>query len=204
MPPLPQGLHGIREITPENCILDSGVLYANIDITALQGSSGTAFADSIATATRLGATRGGSQFTLGKTNRQLEADGARAPIAEFNRTTMTDPKLTVSLLEHTLTNIRAYLGSTTATNHTSYTEIQPVVNIESGDYLDNIAIFATFSGSANPVCIVLDNCLATSSPEFPFVDKNEVTVKVEFIAHTDAANPSTVPVRFFIPIEAGS
>ncbi len=197
-----QGLSGFREETPDNLILDAGVAYRGIDEDALKASgvAGTQLTAALENALKLGATRGGTAFDSGKAMREVVADGIRYPIAGFARMEGGAPMLTTNLLEQTQNNIELALAPTTTTEHDNWNEIQGKLEVDADtDYVDNVAIMATLSGSEMPVIIVLRNVICKSNPKFDLKDKNELGTEVVLTAHALASAPYDCPYSVYYP-----
>lgn len=192
------GLSGVNPNTPHNLVLDCGILYKNIDIAALRAGTGVAAA--LAGATVLGATRGGATFTTNKESRQVEVDGLRFPIKGLERIDMFRPELTCTLIELTQANLQLLMGAhTTTALPNSWAEIVPDIEIDESDYIDNIALLATHSGSADELIVVLENVLMVEGMELPFEDKNELAIACTFRGHATAEEPQTNPFHIFYP-----
>lgn len=199
IPPLGQGLHGISSTTPANLWLDAGVLYFDIDVDALRASGTGQLTNAIADATLLGATRGGSEFSLGKQMRMIDVDGKRFPIKGLVRVSGYEPSLTVNLLEISVELMRRGWAPMDVQSHTAYDEISSSVEIDPTHYFDNIALITTISGKADPVVLVLENCLAIENNDIKVEDNNEMVYEVKFVAFADASTPHDSPVRIFYP-----
>ena len=89
----------------------------------------------------LGATRGGSAFTVMREDREIELDGTRGPIKGLKRTIMHTATLAVTLIE---LSEQTWLDITrgTATAGTKHNIIVPDNAILSSDYYDTIALVA--------------------------------------------------------------
>lgn len=203
MPQLPQGLNGIREITPENTIIDVGTLFKNGLLSALRGGSADPVGDATEDAIQMGATRGGADFNLNREMKQIDVDGRRLGIKGFARCVGMNPTLTVSLIEHTVSNIAAYMGSVDIDPRASFDEITPRITIADGDYFDNLMLVG-LDGNGDFVVIVMENVFCMSSTALPFKDKDEVTVSCEFTAHALPSAPNDVPVHIFKKPSSGS
>jgi hypothetical protein len=198
---MPQGLSGVGANTNKHFLLDAGVAFANIDLTALETAGTNAFANAIAatTAISLGATRGGSSFNPGRTLREIPVDGSIGPIKGFIRRQESRPSLTLNLIEMTLGNLqRALAGAVTATAG-SYDKITGG-EILNTTYLDNIAIATTLTGSAGlPVVLVVRNPIVMEAPEVTFADEDETVISVTFTGTVLATAPNTEVFAIYHP-----
>lgn len=197
-----QGLSGFREETPDNLVLDAGVAYRGIDEAALRASgvAGTQLTTALSGATKLGATRGGTEFDSGKMLREVAADGIRYPIAGFIRVDGGAPQIKTNLLEQTQDNLSLALAPVTVTEHDNWNEIQGKLEVDKdADYVDNIAILATLSGSDMPVIIVLRNAFCKADPKIDLKDKSELGVEVILTGHALASAPYDCPYSVYYP-----
>lgn len=192
------GRTGVTPDTANRLILDAGELYANIDLTELEGTDPDPVASALASAKKLGATRGGTSFNLGRTFRSVEVDGMRGPTKGFKRREEIAPTLQTTLLEMTKEQFTRFIAGADVTVTGSFSKIQGGP-LEAADYISNIALLATYSGSTKPVIIVLKNVLATDLGEMATQDKNEVAVQVTFGAHFDPATPDEEPWVIYHP-----
>lgn len=199
IPPMGQGLHGISDNTPANLWLDAGVLYFDIDVDALRASGSNQLTNALSGATVLGATRGGSEFSLGKQMRMIEVDGKRFPIKGLVRVSGYEPSLTVNLLEISVELMRRAWAPMDVQSHTAFDEISSSVTIDPTHYFDNIALITTISGKDQPVVLVLENCLAIENNSIKVEDNNEMVYEVKFVAFAEASAPHDSPVRIFYP-----
>lgn len=204
IPAMGQGLHGIREETPHNLWLDAGVLYYNIDVSALRGAGPGQLAAAIAAGTKLGATRGGASFNMNKKMRSMPVDGKRSDISGMMRIEMYEPTLTVHLLEVSQANIEKSMAPMDTTAYTAYDEITPSINIQPGDYFSNVSLITAISGKANPVVLVLSNCIAKENSEIKVSDNDEMVFEVKFVACASLDAPHVIPVSIFYPQDAAA
>ena len=167
--------HGITADTYKKFQIDAGEVY-------------TGFTDFASPGTLMGATRGGSTFTIEQEIREMEVDGARGPMKESRRITMIKASLTVNFIEHTTESLkRAIVGSNSQVFNVNHDAISRDLTIAVGDYLSNVAILGEVSGDANGMGIVLTNVIADGNFELSMVDKEEGVVAVTFTAHFDPA-----------------
>jgi hypothetical protein len=185
---MPQGLSGITVATPDNLVLDAGVVYANIDIEALEATGWTA---AIATADALGATRGSAVFNANRTLREVGVNGALGPVRGLIRRQEVRPTLTATLLEQTTEQFTRYLaGAVSDETASGYDKIEGG-EITDDSYLENIALAARVQGedSTDPVIFVLQNVLVHTSPAFETEDENEMGVECEFVGQFPLDGP---------------
>lgn len=195
------GLSGLNCSTPNNLVLDAGALYFNIDETAFTHDPpyDDPVTQALANATLAGATRGGATFETGKETRHVEVDGMRYPIKGLERIDGYTPTLTVTMIEMSAANLQRLLGSSTATPLGNFTTIDLSAEIASTDYITNVALVTTLSGSEDPVILVLRNVLMTESASLAFEDKSEAGIEATFTAHVSPCSPYTSPVTLYVP-----
>jgi len=166
---------GIGETTYKNFILDAGEVYKNyVDPTSL--------------GTRLGATRGGSSFTIEQEIKDMPVDGAHGAVKGGKRIITSSPKLTINFIEifqeilnRALPGVDiANLPDTADPTHKSFSRS---LILEDADYITNVVIVAEMSGSANPIICGVKNALANGNLELSFADKEEAGCTVEFAGH---------------------
>ena len=195
------GLSGLNCSTPNNLVLDAGALYFNIDETAFTHNPpyDDPVTQALANATLAGATRGGAPFETGKETRHVEVDGMRYPVMGLERIDGYTPTLTVTMIEMSAANLQRLLGSSTATALGNFTTIDLSAEIASTDYITNVALVTTLSGSEDPVILVLRNVLMTESASLAFEDKSEAGIEATFTAHVSPCSPYTSPVTLYVP-----
>ncbi len=208
---IPLALSGLRPQTKANMVLDAGkaVLNFNADylratgdwIGAMDPNNGWIDPNGNLVYPQLfGATRGGTNFSIGKTERQVDADGRRTRIKGLSRVDMIEPYADLELLEMgSIFQLSAAIGSSIRADHPRYSEFTPSLIVSDGDYFGNVAILATVSGEVDPMIYLLDNPRVGEIAEFPLKDKNEQTVKVKFYGHALLTAPTVIPAHFFVP-----
>jgi len=164
--------HGITADTYKKFIIDAGAVY-------------TGFTDFTSLGTLLGATKGGSQFTIEQDVKEMEVDGARGPVVGSRRLTMVKATLVVNFIEHSLANLKkALVGSDSATFEVDWDKITRELVIEDADFLSDITLIGEVSGETNGLGISLANVIVDSNFELTFADKEEGVVAMTFTAHT--------------------
>lgn len=180
--------HGITADTYNRFTIDSGAVY-------------TGFTNFSSMGTLLGATRGGNSFAIEQEVREMEADGAHAPVKGSRRIVRTSAKLTVNFLEHTLDGFKRLLvASGSATFETSWDAITRDTVILAADYLSDVTLVGEVSGTTTGACAFkLDNALVDSNFEIAFTDKEEGVVAATFTAHQDPSDLDTEPWTIYWP-----
>jgi len=179
--------HGITTETYEKFVLDAGAVYAD-------------FVDFDNPGTLLGATRGGSTVMIEQEIREMEADGVRGNVDESRRITRLNARITLNLLEHTISNLLKVLpGAVAADFATNWDTLGRSLTISDVDFLSSIAIIGEISGNPLPVGFYISDALADSNFELSIVDKEEGVVTVTFTAHFKPATLESEPWLLLLP-----
>ena len=200
---MPQGMSGFRAGSGGNIILDTGMIYVDIDVTALTseevlGEEETRVGNAIATAKALGATSGGATFNIARTLRQIEVDGLLGPAKGLVRRQSSAPTLTVNLVEATIENLQYAIAGLITEAAGDYTRITGG-EITDDNYLANVALFTRYKASQEPVVLVIYNALAHEAPSFALTHGSEAVLPVTFTGHVDPAAPNTEVWDIFHP-----
>jgi hypothetical protein len=184
--------HGITADTVKNMLLDAGAVYVNYGEVDER---------------LIGATSGGNSFTVEREIKEIEIDGARGKVKGARRIITENASLTINLLEMSVENFKMALtaadvsdvmdegGSTKIAD-----KIQPRGQILDSDYLKNVALVTTVSGTDQPCVIILYNVLADDEIELELEDKEEGKPEIVLSAHYDPANLSQVPYEIRYPV----
>ena len=185
---------GLRAETFENLQLNAGILLKNCDYSniANAGALKTAIAAAVAgtsgaLGTILGATRGGGSFTVTREMRQPEVDGRRYGFVGDTFVDSTDAQLSTTLIEITLENLKAALGTATITGSSPKQTLKLGTAIDTDDYLENICWVGDIA-DGRYVLICLKNALNQADLSLTWTDKGEGTLPVEFHAKQDAVD----------------
>lgn len=168
---------------------------ATTDIWLGEGKIYTNYGE--ASAAVLGATRGGSKFSVDREIRDITFDGAFGPVSGLRRKTRIVPSLTVKMLELNYTNLPQCFGGMTSSDEGSYHKIIEDSDITSGDYLTNVAFVGqTLAGKY--VIIIVKNALGDGKIDLALDAKDEIVSESTFTGHYDASTPTTVPYEIRI------
>jgi hypothetical protein len=183
---------GVKAQTPastiRNLVLGAGAIYADYGEV---------------TEAVIGATRGGSTFTVEREIREIEQDGTYGAVKSHRQKTRVQPILMVNAMELNTTNIPKFFGGmTVTTSNPSYDVITEDIALADTDYLTNIA-FVGETKDGEDVVIIVKNALGDGNIEFAIEDKNEIVPEVQFTGHyaTDALTTPPYEIRF--PKSAG-
>lgn len=187
-------MHGITEVTPKNILLGAGTIFKNLtwDSTKNQFKF-----DKV-----LGATSGGSKFSIKNEFKDIEADGAVVKVKGLTLKYGQVAELETNLLDITADNLKiAMLGEEKASEKTGYKELVPKAQLEAGDYIDNLAYVGRKS-DGSPVIIIMENALCTEGLEIEGKNKENAVLKVKFECYGDITSDlQTLPVKILIPDE---
>lgn len=184
-------LHGVTENTYYRLVFDEGKVYKNF---VSMDNPGTC----------LGATRGGSTFTIEPEIKDIPVDGAKGPVKGGRRITKINCKLTVNMLEISQDILLMALpGATvdpTTTFSPDHSEIRRSLQIALGDYISNIVILAQMSGCpGHPIGFGIENALADGNFEVPLAPNEEAVISIQFTGHFDPSDLDKEPWFLLYP-----
>ena len=188
---------GYTKNTPKSYVVDAGAVYKNLEWNAetkkWEGEL-------------LGATSDGNKVTIEKNYREVEVDGVKTKAVGLKILESQNATLETNVKELTAENIALALGAeVTSGDGVSAPENYKIITskgtVETSDYLKNIALVGTISGTKDPIIIVLDNALCTSGLEMELKDNDEAVVAMTFEAHADEdqVEDLTLPARIYYP-----
>lgn len=170
--------HGITSQTIQNLVLGAGVIYKNLT-----------YASNEWTGTVLGATSGGIKFNYEAQWLDIEVDGATVLVKgvtkqKIGETATLEGQMT-ELTENIL--VTALHLEAATSDDTNYNKYVSKANIDSSDYLTNIAYVGTLSNGQN-IIIILPNALCTEAFEMETKNAEQTTFSVKFECTADLAN----------------
>lgn len=170
---------GITANSTKTFIIDAGACYLNYGLVGER---------------ILGATSGGSTFTIEVEMRDMEIDGTIVPVKGTRRMTSAVPTVVVRLLECSKENLMLALAGSTGVDWSetgsapfTHDKITRNRNIALADYVTNIALIGKVNGSADVFIGILNNALAGGGLEFSMEDESEAVLEVTFTGHIDAS-----------------
>ena len=187
--------HGITNDTYRRLIIDSGAVYMN-------------FVDQDNPGTLLGATRGGSTFTIEQEIKDMVVDGAKGPVKGGRRITKVNVKLVANFISHSVelwnyalpgSEYSASFATTEDPNSDDHIEFRRHLEIALSDYIDNIVIVGQITGTEQAVVCGLKNALADGNFEFAFTDNEETGLSVQFTAHFTPCDLDSEPWILWYP-----
>lgn len=186
------GKTGVSQNTPKNIVLGAGTIHKGLKYTT---GTGWNFDESI-----IGATSGGSKLTITPEVTTIEADGAMVRVKGLDVKTGEVASMEINFLELNKDIIKqAIIGTVTTSDDTTYDLIESKANIETGDYLENIA-FVGKTVEGKDIIVILDNALCTSGFELEGKNKEAgiVTLTFECSAELDS-DLDTLPYHIYYP-----
>jgi hypothetical protein len=190
---------GVTKDTTRRIVMDSGVVVLNPNDPLRRK--------------KLGATRGGSVFTVETEYRDMPFDGVSGIVEGSRRVISTNCSLTVNLVEINKDVIKLavpgadYDNGTpaedengtviTGENHFEVTRKleETIPDIE----LNEIAIFAEYGHHKAPVICGIKNAMANSNLEINFNDADEAVISITFTGMFDVEDLATEPWYIIFP-----
>lgn len=194
-----EGKNGVTANTPKNIVFGAGTIHKGLKYTAgVSGGAGSwNFAESI-----IGATSGGSKFTITPEITNIEADGALVKTKGLTIKTGEVANMEINFLELTKDIIKAaVVGADGTSADSGYDLIESKADIAEGDYLENIAFVGKTLGGKN-IIVIMDNALCTSGMEMEGKNKEAGIGTYTFECHADVDdNPDldTLPYHIYYP-----
>ncbi|MFT8312960.1 MAG: hypothetical protein ABF633_01750 [Clostridium sp.] len=171
--------------TVKNLSIDAGCLYINY---------GTE------TEKKLGATSGGSTFTVKANTRQAKVDGVKGSAKGLEFVTNTDVTLATNILEMSSSTIATLIrGDVDTATDPDYDIITGRTTIKDSDYLVNIALVGKISGAAKPCIIILKNAMSTDGLKYALKDDSDNVVQATFTGYIDPTTPDVLPYEIRYP-----
>lgn len=190
-------LNGFTENTAKNLQLDAGILVVGL-------KTPENFTGELSGARKVGATSGGGNFTVETEIRNLfeDLDGARGNYKDGNVVDSCEVKLTVTIKEMTVENIKMALGAADTQQKQGtgqYDVTKARMEIKATDYMDNVCWLGTINGSDSPMIIELKNVMNSNGLNFTFEDKGKGGIELELKAHFDLKKPDEAPFAIYTP-----
>lgn len=188
------GKNGVTAKTPKNIPFGAGTIHKNLKYTE---GTGWNFDESI-----VGATSGGSKYSVASEIKQIEVDGVLVRTKGFDKKTGETAKMEINFAEYSPDLIKATtIGKEVASEDSAYTKIVTKPDIEEGDYWDNVAyVGETLKGEK--IIVIMDNALCTSGLEGEGKNKDNGTMSVTFECSAGLDENSgfdVLPVAIYYP-----
>ena len=188
---------GYTSTTSKSYIINAATVYTGVTYAELTGFAGTLH----------GATSGGVTLTIEQNYRDIEIDGTSHMKVKGNKVLESaNGTITANMKEITAETIRKSLNGLLETAAvtdapTGYKVITTKRAVEDADYLVNMAVVGTLSGTDEPVIAILDNVLCTSGLELGTEDNGEAVIEQTYEAHATAEqlDADEYPWRILFP-----
>ena len=193
---------GYTASTPKHYLINAGAIYKNLawNPTGGKDSKGQWEGE------LLGATSGGNKVTIEQNYRTVEIDGVFVPAVGQKLLESQTAKLETNVKEITAENIRLAINGEIkeadgTTAPTGYKVISGKSKLENKDYIENLGIVGTMSGTNDPIIVIIDNALCTSGLDFETKDNEEAVISMTFEAHAseDQVEDLSLPCRIYFP-----
>lgn len=188
------GKNGVTANTPKNIPFGAGTIHKNLKYTE---GTGWNFDESI-----VGATSGGSKYSVIPEVKQIEVDGALVRVKELDKKTGEAAKMEINFAEYSPDLIKTtVIGKEVTSEDAGYTKIVTKPDIEKGDYWENIA-FVGETLKGQKIIVIMGNALCTSGFEGEGKNKENGTMSVTFECSADLDENSgldVLPVEIYYP-----
>ena len=181
--------------TKQNYALNAGVLFKNF-------SFGTDTYDSAMSAGKcLGDTKGGNTFKAVPQFFSIETDGSPENTVGNTYIDFWEVTLNCNLSETTAETIKLALASCTATavSDKGYTKIVGKKDVDDSDYIENITMITTITGSNDPIIIQVFNAYNKEGLEFKTEKKNAAVTSITFTGNYTNSNDEEPPFAIYLP-----
>lgn len=189
---------GYSNTTAKNYLINAATIYTGVTYDGEAGEF---------TGTLHGATSGGVTLTVEQSYRDIEIDGTSHMKVKGNKVLESaTATVTANMKELTAENIRKSINGTmrdagVGEAPEGYKVIETKRYLEDGDYIENMAIVGTLSGTDKPVIAILDNAISTGGLELGTEDNNEAVVEQTYEAHAtvEQLDADQYPWRILFP-----
>lgn len=186
---------GITAKTPENIMLGAGTIHKGLALADGKWN----FEESL-----IGATSGGSKFSIIPEYTPIEVDGALVKVKGLTVKTGETATMEVNFLEMTPELLKmCVVGDVKAsTDYEGYTEIKSRARVEEGDYIENLA-YVGKKTDGTPIIIIFEQALCTSGLEVEGKNKEAGVFKGVFECVADVTpEADTLPWKILYPTPA--
>ena len=194
-----QSQTGYTENTPKHYLIDAAVVYKNVTYAEVGGFTGSL----------VGATQGGVSVNIEQEYRHPEVDGTAVVDGKIEGNVILQraaASAVINLKEITAANLGLSLNSApvdAGANEapTGYKKITTKRKVAAGDYLTNLAIVGTISGSTQPIVAILDKALCKGGVEIGTTESGETVLELTFEANATVAQLAAeeFPWRIYYP-----
>ena len=189
-----EGKHGVTASTPKNVLFGAGTIHKNLRHT----DGAWNFAESL-----VGATSGGSKFSIVPEVTPIELDGALVAVKGLNKKTGEVAEMEVNFAEFKSDLVAtAALAEIVESDVEGFDMIKSKSDIVEGDYWENIAFVGKLLDGTN-VIFIMDNALCTSGLEVDAKNKEQTIPPATFACNADIDGElDKLPWRMYRPTVA--
>lgn len=183
---------GITAKTPENIMLGTGTIHKGLTLADGKWN----FEESL-----IGATSGGSKFSIVPEFTDIEVDGALVKVKGFTVKTGEKATMEVNFLEMTPDLLKmCVVGDVgVSTDYEGYTEITSRARVTEGDYINNLA-YVGKKTDGTPIIIIFEQAICTSGLEVEGKNKEAGVFKGTFECVADITpEADTLPWKILYP-----
>jgi hypothetical protein len=183
---------GITADTPKNIMLGAGTIHKGFTLTGDKWN----FEESL-----IGATSGGSKFSIVPEFMDIEVDGALVKVKGLQQKVGETATMEVNFVEMTpeLLKMCVVGDSAASTNFEGYTEITSRARIQESDYIENLA-YVGKKTDGTPIIVIFDQAICTSGLEVEGKNKEAGVFKGVFECVADLTpEADTLPWRILYP-----
>jgi hypothetical protein len=185
---------GLTTETVNRFVVNAGAVYINLGLPDEK---------------LIGATRDGVTFTIEQDIAEIEVDGSPGPFMGGRRILEVRPRIETTLLEMTAENFKLAIAGADSADFTDEGATAPTHNaitrnrgIAVSDYIANVAVVGTLSGSNENFIGIIYNALQDGEISLESADSGEAGLGVTFTGHFDPSNMEQEPWEIRIPKEA--
>jgi len=188
---------GYTKSTPLHYVVDAGAIYQNLKYNPEKDEWEGEL---------LGATHEGNTITIEQEYRTIEIDGVFVDAVGQKVLQTSKASLEINVKEITAENIRMAINGSIREAETNeapegYKVVEGKGKLENTDYIPNLGLVGTMTGTDEPIIVLLDNALCTSGLEGETQDDDELVITMTFEAHADPNQVSNrkLPARIYFP-----
>ena len=183
---------GITAETPKNIMLGAGTIHKGFALV----DGAWNFEESL-----IGATSGGSKFSIVPEFMDIEVDGALVKVKGLQQKVGETATMEVNFVEMTpdLLKMCVVGDSAASTDFEGYTEIVSRARIQESDYIENLA-YVGKKTDGTPIIVIFDYAICTSGLEVEGKNKEAGVFKGTFECVADLTpEADTLPWRILYP-----
>lgn len=187
---------GFTSTTSKEYVINAPAVYLNLIHAEEDGWQGEP----------VGATSGGVTVTVENEYREIEVDGVFTSHVGGKVLVRSTMRLVANIKSITARTIQLALNGVTTVGDgvnapTGSTIVEGKGRIEDSDYLTNVGIVGDYSGSNEPIIIILDNALSIEGLDMAMEDDDEAVIEITWEAHADADQVADrkLPGRIIFP-----